>query len=108
MRTKPKNLARVEQDRLLNEALEQTFPASDPIALQQIGIIGREGKTVPADEHADKKTDATACQSPAFVSGHAVESPIGDQPKDECEQRADDSVSPRQHAHSVRMRMWHE
>jgi hypothetical protein len=41
MRTKPKNLARVEQDRLLDEALEQTFPASDPIALQQISIIGK-------------------------------------------------------------------
>ena len=34
MRTKGKNLARVEQDRLLDEVLEQTFPASDPIALQ--------------------------------------------------------------------------
>jgi hypothetical protein len=41
-------------------------------------------------------------------SGHASESPIGDQPSDECEQRAYDSVSPRQHAQSVRMRMWHE
>ena len=34
MRTKGKNLARVEQDRLPDEVLEQTFPASDPIALQ--------------------------------------------------------------------------
>jgi hypothetical protein len=34
MRTKGKNLARVEQDRLLDAVLEQTFPASDPIALQ--------------------------------------------------------------------------
>jgi hypothetical protein len=34
MPTKGKNLARVEQDRLLDEVLEQTFPASDPIALQ--------------------------------------------------------------------------
>ena len=65
MRTKGKNLARVEQDRLLDEALEQTFPASDPIALQQISIIGRENKTVPAG----KKTDATASQNPAFVQG---------------------------------------
>jgi hypothetical protein len=63
MRTKGKNLAWVEQDRLLDEALEQTFPASDPIALQQVSIIGqvsiivRESKTVPAGEHADKKAD---------------------------------------------------
>jgi hypothetical protein len=57
MRTKAKNLARVEQDRLLNESLKQTFSASDPIALQQISIIGRENKTVPAGKHADKKTD---------------------------------------------------
>ena len=69
MRTKGKNLARVEQDRLPDEALEQTFPASDPIALQQISIIGRENKTVPVSKHADKKTAATASQNPAFVQG---------------------------------------
>jgi hypothetical protein len=63
MRTKGKNRARVEQDRVLDEALEQTFPASDPIALQQVGIIGqvsiigRESKTVAAGKHADKKTN---------------------------------------------------
>lgn len=55
MRTKGKNLARVEQDRLLDEALEQTFPASDPIALQQVSIIGRGSKAVPASKHAAKK-----------------------------------------------------
>jgi hypothetical protein len=56
-RTKGKNLARVEQDRLLDEASELTFPASDPIALQQVSIIGRESKTEPAGKHADKRTD---------------------------------------------------
>jgi hypothetical protein len=54
MRTKGKNLARVEQDRLLDEALEQTFPASDPIALQQVSIIGRESKAVSADKTTDR------------------------------------------------------
>ena len=47
MRTKGKNLARFKQDRLLHEALEQTFPTSDPIALQQVSIIGRESRVVP-------------------------------------------------------------
>ena len=56
MRTKGKNLERVEQDRLLDEALEQTFPASDPVALQQVSIIGRGSKAVPTSKHAAKKT----------------------------------------------------
>jgi len=70
MRTKGKNLARVEQDRLLDEALEQTFP--DPISLQQISIIGRENKTVPAGKHTDKKTDRHKIShraEPKFVQG---------------------------------------
>jgi hypothetical protein len=37
MGTEGKN-SRVEQDRLLDEALEQTFPASDPIAIQQARV----------------------------------------------------------------------
>ena len=41
------------RDRLLYEALEQTFPASDPIALQQVSLIGRESKAVPTGKHAD-------------------------------------------------------
>ena len=41
---------------MLDEALEQTFPARDPIALQQVSIIGRESKAVPTGKHADKKT----------------------------------------------------
>ena len=55
MGTEGKN-SRVEQDRLLDEALEQTFPASDPIAVQQASVIGKERKTVSAGKAADKKT----------------------------------------------------
>lgn len=55
MGTKGKNW-RVEQDRSLDEALEQTFPASDPIASQQAGVVGN--KTVSAGMVADKKNSA--------------------------------------------------
>ena len=58
MGTKEKN-SRVEQDRSLDEALEQTFPASDPIAIQQAGVIGGESKTSSAGKVADKKTTGT-------------------------------------------------
>ena len=50
---------------MLDEALEQTFPASDPIALQQVSIIGRESKAVPTGKHADKKTDRHKISNPA-------------------------------------------
>jgi hypothetical protein len=30
-----------EQDQGLDEALEETFPASDPISMQQILVVGR-------------------------------------------------------------------
>jgi hypothetical protein len=33
----PADTARARQERRLDEALEQTFPASDPIAIQHIG-----------------------------------------------------------------------
>ena len=57
MHTKGKNLARVEQDWLLDEALEHTFPASDPVALQQASIIGTASKAVPTGKHAARKTN---------------------------------------------------
>ncbi len=41
MNAKQTNKARSEQDRLLDEALEETFPASDPISMQQSIIVGR-------------------------------------------------------------------
>ena len=41
-------------------------------------------------------------------SEHAPEPPIGDQPSDEREQCACNNVIPGQHAHSMRMHMWHE
>jgi len=43
MRAKGKNLARVEQDQLLDEALEQTLPASDPVALMPGSGFGMPG-----------------------------------------------------------------
>ncbi len=41
MNAKQTDEARSEQDRLLDEALEETFPASDPITMQQTIIVGR-------------------------------------------------------------------
>jgi hypothetical protein len=41
MRRKPTKQIRSEQDRLLDGALEETFPASDPVAVQQTVIVGR-------------------------------------------------------------------
>jgi hypothetical protein len=35
---------RLDQERSLDEALEDTFPASDPISQQQIIIVGRAQK----------------------------------------------------------------
>jgi hypothetical protein len=52
-----KKPSREEQDRMLDEALEQTFPASDPVATQQVGVIGRKTRAVPAGKVADKKID---------------------------------------------------
>jgi hypothetical protein len=41
MKDKQADDAGREQDRLLDEALAETFPASDPISMQQIVIVGR-------------------------------------------------------------------
>jgi hypothetical protein len=41
MNDKQADKAQSERDRLLDEALEETFPASDPISMQQIIIVGR-------------------------------------------------------------------
>src|SRR5579871_2845798 len=41
MKRGPTEEARSAQERLLDHALEETFPASDPIAMQQIVIVGR-------------------------------------------------------------------
>jgi hypothetical protein len=32
---------RSHQERLLDESLEETFPASDPISMEQVLIVGR-------------------------------------------------------------------
>jgi hypothetical protein len=44
MNNKQTAKARSEQERLLDEALEETFPASDPIAMQQIITVGRTAR----------------------------------------------------------------
>jgi hypothetical protein len=41
MNDKQTNKARSEQERMLDDALEETFPASDPIAAQQVVTVGR-------------------------------------------------------------------
>lgn len=41
MKDKPIKEPRSEQERLLDEALAETFPASDPISVQQIVIVGQ-------------------------------------------------------------------
>jgi hypothetical protein len=45
---KGKSMGRSEQDRLLDEALGGTFPASDPVSMQQnciVGAVPREQKS---------------------------------------------------------------
>jgi hypothetical protein len=42
---KQTNEARPGQDRELDQALEGTFPASDPISMQQMIIVGRVEKS---------------------------------------------------------------
>jgi hypothetical protein len=41
MKRKPTKQVRFEQERSLDAALEETFPASDPVAVQQTVIVGR-------------------------------------------------------------------
>jgi len=41
-----------EQERLLDEALEDTFPASDPVSKQQIIVVGRAQR--PSLDHAPR------------------------------------------------------
>jgi hypothetical protein len=41
MKDKPIKETRSEQERLLDEALAETFPASDPVSVQQIVIVGQ-------------------------------------------------------------------
>jgi hypothetical protein len=50
---------RSEQDRLLDEALEETFPASDPVSMQQNITVGRGERPPigdPRRKAADKKS----------------------------------------------------
>ena len=50
--------ARSKQDRLLDEALEETFPASDPISMQQIITVGRTERRLLDDAAKDRSVRA--------------------------------------------------
>jgi hypothetical protein len=47
MTNDPANQARLELERLLDEALRDTFPASDPISIQRHGGVGSAESRVP-------------------------------------------------------------
>jgi hypothetical protein len=47
MTNDPADKARLELERRLDEALRDTFPASDPISIQQHGIVGGPAQRAP-------------------------------------------------------------
>jgi hypothetical protein len=47
MKKKQTDKARAEQERSLDEALEETFPAIDPVSMQQIITVGRVDRPFP-------------------------------------------------------------
>jgi len=44
MSRESRHIFRSDGDRMLDEALEETFPASDPVSAEQRLIVGRVGK----------------------------------------------------------------
>jgi hypothetical protein len=48
MKDKQTRETRSEQDRLLDQALEATFPASDPVSMQQNITVGRAERPLVA------------------------------------------------------------
>jgi hypothetical protein len=44
MNRESRHIFRSDGDRMLDEALEETFPASDPVSAEQRVIVGRVGK----------------------------------------------------------------
>jgi hypothetical protein len=48
MSDKPTKEARFEQERSLDKSLEDTFPASDPVSIQQLLIVGRAPRSAVA------------------------------------------------------------
>jgi len=61
-RDMPMGETRSEQERLLDQSLEETFPASDPISMQQILIVGRAQKPFQSavfPRKADNEPDMT-------------------------------------------------
>jgi hypothetical protein len=68
--------ARRSHDRLLGEALEQTFPASDPIAMQQAVVAGGGGRLPGAVNAREarrrsrrRRVDAPGASAPSMYEG---------------------------------------
>jgi hypothetical protein len=53
MDDKPADTARARQERRLDEALKETFPASDPVAIQSVSAEtdGKHAAAAPARKH---------------------------------------------------------
>jgi hypothetical protein len=55
MGTKQTGKAKFDQEQLLDEALEETFPASDPISMQQLITVGRVARPLHDEAPGVKK-----------------------------------------------------
>ncbi len=49
MDDKPADTARARQERRLDEALKETFPASDPVAIQSVSATANARHAMPRD-----------------------------------------------------------
>jgi len=63
MKDKPTKETRSEQERMLDEALAETFPASDPISVQQIVIVGRVERPLRGGGGSGVKTSSVKTSS---------------------------------------------
>src|ERR1700692_1325823 len=61
-------------DKLLDEALRETFPASDPIAI----TIDKPSKGIASDEPSSLERRMEAAPGDAMVSGAELKPPIAD------------------------------
>jgi hypothetical protein len=67
MGRKSRDMLRSDEDRMLDEALEETFPASDPVSAEQRVMAGRIGKPSSSTvSHGRSEKDA------AIEGAHAV------------------------------------
>jgi hypothetical protein len=64
MNDKQTDDARHEQDLLLDEALAETFPASDPISMQQVVIVGRVQRPFSVASHGRRRTEGRDRRAP--------------------------------------------